>query len=277
MELSSTVLRPHEYISLKNAMRFLKNAMRFRTHEVVWCLLSAAAIEVAATPQQPSKLEELRAEVGVRVPHMAIGDVVSSRVPGIYEVESLDPPALLYVTADLSYLFAGDLFALAANKRPVNLTEARRERERREVLAASVARDAIVFERSTEISGSGPAAYIFTDVNCGYCRQMHEDIGGITGGGVEVRYLAFPIGGASSSARSYDTMVSVWCASDRRQALTDAKSDKDIPNRTCENTVAEQYELGRRLGVSVTPTIITVGGRLVEGYSGVDDLLSALR
>ena len=110
-----------------------------------------------------------------------------------------------------------------------------------------------------------------------HCRAVHADIGGNTGGGIEVRYLAFPIGGASSSTRSYDTMVSVWRASDRRGALTDAKSDKDIPNRTRENTVAEQYELGRRLGVSVTPTIITVDGQLVEGYSGVDDLLSALR
>ena len=53
--------------------------------------------------------------------------------------------------------------------------------------------------------------------------------------------------------------------------------DKDVLNRTCENTVAEQYELGRRLGVSVTPTIITAGGLLVEGHAGVDDLLSALR
>ena len=199
-------------------------------------------------------------------------------MPGIYEVESLDPPALLYVTADRSYLFAGDLFALSENEMPANLSEAHRERERQEVLATSTAvDDAIVFERPTDISGRGPTAHVFTDVNCEYCRSVHEDIGGITGGGVEVRYLAFPIGGASSSTRSYDTMVSVWCASDRRGALTDAKSDKDIPNRTCENTVAEQYELGRRLGVSVTPTIITVDGRLVEGYSGVDDLLSALR
>ena len=193
-------------------------------------------------------------------------------------MESLDPPALLYVTADLSYLFAGDLFGLAVNKLPANLTEVRRERERRDMLAGSLAaKDAIAFGRSTAFSGRGRTVYIFTDVNCGYCRELHEDIGHLTDGGVEVRYLAFPIGGALSSARSYETMVSVWCASDRRRALTEAKSDTGIHHRTCENTVAEQHKLGLRLGVSVTPTIITVDGQLVEGYSGPDDLLSTLR
>lgn len=70
---------------------------------------------------------------------MTIGSVVRSPVAGIYEVESLDPPALLYVTGDLSHLFAGDLFELEPNELPVNLTEARRERERRDVLEGSTA------------------------------------------------------------------------------------------------------------------------------------------
>ena len=49
--------------------------------------------------------------------------------------------------------------------------------------------------------------------------------------GIEVQYLAFPRAGLGSD--DYRKMVSVWCAPDRRKALTDAKAGRNVPTRTC--------------------------------------------
>ena len=41
--------------------------------------------------------------------------------------------------------------------------------------------------------------YIFTDVDCGYCRKLHKEVPALNKAGIEVRYLAFPRGGLQSS------------------------------------------------------------------------------
>ena len=45
-------------------------------------------------------------------------------------------------------------------------------------------------------------------------------------------------------------MVSVWCADDRRKALTDAKSDRAVPSKTCKTPVDMQYRAGQRMGLT---------------------------
>ena len=57
-------------------------------------------------------------------------------------------------------------------------------------------------------AGTKEIVYVFTDVNCGYSRMLHQDIGQLNDLGIEVRYLAFPRGGPGTS--TYDKMVSIW-------------------------------------------------------------------
>jgi thiol:disulfide interchange protein DsbC len=61
-------------------------------------------------------------------------------------------------------------------------------------------------------------------------------------------------------------MVSVWCAADRKKALTDAKSDKALKMVDCKNTVTMQYDVGQRAGLTGTPMILTKDGTQVGGY-----------
>jgi thiol:disulfide interchange protein DsbC len=35
-------------------------------------------------------------------------------------------------------------------------------------------------------------AYVFTDVDCGYCRKIHNEVPVMNQMGIEIRYLAFP-------------------------------------------------------------------------------------
>ena len=64
---------------------------------------------------------------------------------------------------------------------------------------------------------------VFTDIECGYCRKLHSEIAEYNRQGIAVQYMAFPRMGLGS--QDHREMISVWCASDRKQALTDAKTD----------------------------------------------------
>ena len=71
-------------------------------------------------------------------------------------------------------------------------------------------------------------------------------------------------------------MISVWCASDRKQALTDAKSDKPIVAKDCTNPVNMEYDVGQRLGISGTPAIFAPDGTQLGGYLPPQQLREAL-
>jgi thiol:disulfide interchange protein DsbC len=82
--------------------------------------------------------------------------------------------------------------------------------------------------------------------------------------GIAIHYMAFPRAGIGSD--SYDKFVSVWCSDDKKEALTLAKNGTDPVPKTCQNPVADQYELGREVGVTGTPAMLTSDGTLMPGY-----------
>jgi len=111
---------------------------------------------------------------------------------------------------------------------------------------------------------------IFTDLDCGYCRKMHREVPKLVELGIEVRYMAYPRHGVGSE--SYNRMVSIWCAKDPKEAMTVAMEHGQIKDMTCQNSIEEQMVLGRRIGVSGTPTLIFSDGTLWGGYLSADRL-----
>ena len=111
-------------------------------------------------------------------------------------------------------------------------------------------------------------ANVFTDIDCGYCRRLHENIESINEAGVTVRYLPFPRAGVNS--QSYEKMVSVFCADDPNETLTAAKAGKPIESSTCENNVATNYKLAQSMGIMATPTGIYSNGESIQGFPGVE-------
>lgn len=141
---------------------------------------------------------------------------------------------------------------------------------RRSLLAKANHGDRIVF-------AAPDAKYtisVFTDIECGYCRRLHQDIAELNRNGISVEYLAFPRMGLGS--KDYTDMISVWCASDRRQAMTAAKQGGTVPAKNCTNPVAMQYKLGQELGVNGTPAIFAPDGSQLGGYLPPAQLRAAL-
>ena len=164
---------------------------------------------------------------------------------------------IVYATSDGKYLIQGRVIDLDTRE---DLTEGAKAEVRREVMADMDTSNQIVFapeEPDYELT-------VFTDIDCGYCRKLHEQVPQYNEEGISIRYMAFPRAGIGS--RSYEKAVTVWCSDDQQQAMTEAKAGVEMAPIQCENPVAEQYQLGMTLGVSGTPALLTPDGQLIPGY-----------
>jgi thiol:disulfide interchange protein DsbC len=116
--------------------------------------------------------------------------------------------------------------------------------------------------------------YVFTDIDCGYCRKLHSEIDQYLKLGIEVRYLFFPRAGKDSD--SYFKAVTVWCAKDRNAALTKAKSGENLARKQCDNPIDEHMALAEAMGANGTPMIVTEKGVIMPGYVPAEQLLKML-
>jgi thiol:disulfide interchange protein DsbC len=190
-----------------------------------------------------------------------IGSVEEAGVTDFYRVTIVSGPTL-YMPASADYFFSGDLFQMTAT-RFVNLTEQAEGRERKELMAQLNPAEMIVFSPRPPVMAKAHIT-VFTDIDCGYCQKLHQEVPALNAMGIEVRYMAFPRAGLGSP--SYDKLVSAWCSSSQTEALTALKQRQQVPQQTCENPVAAQYEMGQKMGVTGTPAIFLEDGRLIPGY-----------
>jgi thiol:disulfide interchange protein DsbC len=58
--------------------------------------------------------------------------------------------------------------------------------------------------------------------------------------------------------------------------MTQAKMGNDPEPAQCVNPIAEQYQLGKELGVTGTPSLVTAEGRMIPGYVPPEQLRQRL-
>ena len=164
---------------------------------------------------------------------------------------------IVYATADGKYLIQGRVIDMETRE---DLTEGAKSGIRREIMADMDRSSQIVFapeEPAYELT-------VFTDIDCGYCRKLHNQVAEYNEQGISIRYMAYPRAGIGS--RSYEKAVTVWCSEDPNEAMTEAKAGAEMAPIQCDNPVAEQYQLGMAMGVSGTPALLTSDGQLIPGY-----------
>lgn len=164
---------------------------------------------------------------------------------------------IYYATSDAKYLISGRVIDLDTR---TDITDQARSGIRKAYL------DGLDPAEQISFSPAEPdfELLVFTDIDCGYCRKLHDQIDDYMAEGIAIHYLAFPRAGVGS--HSFDKYVSVWCAADKQVALTDAKSGTDPEPLKCDNPIEGQYQLGRELGVTGTPALLTSDGTLIPGY-----------
>ncbi|MEQ1638334.1 MAG: DsbC family protein [Methylococcales bacterium] len=207
----------------------------------------------------------IKKALAISMPSAKLDSVKVSEIKGLYEV--VIGSTIFYVSEDGKYLVQGRLVDIAAKK---DLTEQKLVTIRQSVLAKLNKDETIDFNAPIHKH----TVYVFTDIDCGYCRKLHSEIDQYLAEGISVRYLFFPRAGKGSG--SYDKAVSVWCAKDRNKALTLAKQDKPIEAKTCPNPIDKHMQLAEEFEVRGTPMIVTDKGTVFPGYIPAKHLAETL-
>ena len=215
-------------------------------------LLITVAYADVAEDKDFGKVEE---KIRTLVPNATTMAISETPIEGILQVQINSD--IVYVTANGQYLLQGQIMDIATR---TNITDQAKSGIRLGLLAGLNQDEQISFAPENPKYD----LLVFTDIDCGYCRKLHNQIAEYNAEGIAIHYMAFPRAGVGSD--SYDKFVSVWCAADQKEALTLAKNGAEPVPLKCPNPVTDQYELGRQVGVTGTPALVTTDGTLIPGY-----------
>ena len=230
--------------------------------------VGAASSVESAVPATPGEAA-IRAKFRTSLPQLNIVSIEETVAPGIYGI-TLSSGEEMMTNADGSFIFSGDL--LAVQERGIlNISEQNRGKKRIKALSTLKDENLVVFQAEGEEKGEVIA---FTDTSCGYCQKFHAEIPALNKLGITVKYAAWPRYGLQSPAGK--VIADVWCAKDRANAMTMAKTRRSVGETVaaCDVTtlINEQISLGRQVGVKGTPALFTLDGRQIGGYRSAADL-----
>ncbi|PZP60872.1 MULTISPECIES: thioredoxin fold domain-containing protein [Pseudoxanthomonas] len=222
----------------------------------------------AAAPASNDPVEaRVRAALKQLNPQVDVDYVGKAPLPGFREV--IAAGQLVYVSDDGKYLVQGNVIDVAQRKDLMQGSDALAQ-YRQNLLKSVKQADRIVFAPANPKY----TVSVFTDIECGYCRKLHSQIADYNKQGIAVEYLAWPRMGLGS--QDHKDMISVWCAADRRKALTEAKASGQVAARDCTNPVTMEYNVGQRLGVNGTPAVFAPDGNQIGGYLPPAEMRAAL-
>jgi thiol:disulfide interchange protein DsbC len=225
-------------------------------------LIGAVSVSALASDSSDAKV---RAAIKSLVPGATIDSIAEAAMPGFYEV--VLGGQIVYVSEDGRFLLQGSIYDIPTK---TDLTESARAQMRRVALKDFGADKRIAFSPAKPKH----TVTVFTDIDCGYCRRLHQQMADYNKLGIAVEYLWFPRAGVGSE--SFDKAVSVWCAADRRIAMTEAKNGAEMDKKECANPIEEEYALGNKIGVTGTPAVIAADGTQLGGYLPPEQMLQRL-
>ena len=198
---------------------------------------------VLAQAQEMSTEDRILKALSEARPDFEFTDVRPAPIEGLYQARVVGGP-VLYVSPDAQLMIAGDMFTIEPGG--FGRYEDPAVVEKRKQLAAQLdEEDTIAFAPEGE---SKAVVYVFTDVDCGYCRRLHSQMSAYQDGGetkpgyndlgIEIRYLAYRL-----------------------------KNLQSVDNKSCDNNpVAKHYRLGGEFGVNGTPALVLPNGTVQPGY-----------
>ena len=217
---------------------------------------------LAKTASDPSVLdvEALKAKINSSL-GLTVVKVEATPVPGIALL--ITNQGLFYASYNGDFFIQGKVYSLGSTV--TDLAEESLAKIRLEGIE-NFKDDMIVYKAENEKY----VVTVFTDITCGYCRKMHEQMSDYNERGITFRYLAYPRSGIKDRmgnlSQGFKDLRSVWCSDDTAKALTKAKAGSGIPYRICDAPIEAQFDFGRQIGVNGTPAIILSNGMMIPGY-----------
>ncbi len=226
------------------------------TAEMETKVLIKKADEATAPLSEDEQIKQLRAQIDAQIPGMPIKSITATPVAGVYEL--ISDGQIYYINQDASFLLTGNMIDLNTEQ---NLTELRLGGLHMDLLADIDESNMLIYEPDEP---SDRSITVFTDISCGYCRLLHEQIDTLLDSGVRVRYLMFPRAGLDTAA--HEALESVWCAENPQAAMTTAKAGGQIDAASCDNPIEQHVDVAQQVGLRGTPLIYLDTGERVHGY-----------
>jgi len=228
--------------------------------------VNAQETKVVAVNEVDPNIEVIRTQLRLLAPRLKTDSIIKSPIAGLYEV--MYGFNIIYISSNGRFLIQDDEIIDLVKRE--NLTQPRINPARIKAVNAMGEENMIIF-------GKKDAKYtisVFTDIDCGYCRQMHSKINEFIENDIRIRYLFFPRAGIGSE--SYKKAVSVWCADDKKAAMTEYKQGKKLDSLACDNPILKHMALAEELGVNATPTLILPDGFILPGALSATKLKATL-
>lgn len=231
------------------------------SRKVAACLLIVWGLTAGIANADETKVRQL---LQTKFPTMTVDSVTKSPFAGLYEVV-LDGE-VIYTNDQIEFFLAGNLYDVRTLP-PRNLTQINAVQLTAKTLSS--AHD----QALKRVNGNGRRTlYTFEDPNCGYCKQLHRELGKVAD--VTIYTFLLPI----LSADSVEKSKAVWCASDRVKAWDDVMTKAVVAggSRTCDTPIEKNIQLMRRFGIRGTPAIYLANGQQVGGYIPAEKIEQAL-
>ncbi len=113
--------------------------------------------------------------------------------------------------------------------------------------------------------------YVFTDPQCHFCSQLHEELKQVED--LQTFFFLYPL-----TPASYEKAKAVWCSQGKLKALEETYGGMELRPPSCDaSPIDKNMQLGKRLLVESTPTLLFQNGKIVEGYTPPDTLGNLLK
>jgi len=215
--------------------------------------LAAPAAQDAAQPLTPEATAVKQALQG-KFPGAVIGGVSKLPYLDLYEVQFDE--RVVYTDAKGSYVIVGSIYDSTSKQ---NLTEERVRKLNR------VAWDSLPMNLAfVRVKGDGSRRLvIFSDADCPFCKQLEKEMKGLDN--VTIYTFLFPIDQLHPDASRKSAII--WCAQDKAKAWDEFFATSKLPDNKgdCQTPIAETVQLGQRLHINATPTLVFADGTTVPG------------
>jgi len=169
---------------------------------------------------------------------------------------------IVYIHKNLRYVIHGQIIDRQI-KRNITLDRLKDFRK--------VNTSALPLENAIPMGQGKRKLYVFTDPQCHFCFQLHEELKQIND--LQTFFFLYPL-----TAASYEKAKTIWCSQGKLKALEETYEGKELRSPSCDaSPIDKNMQLGKRLLVESTPTLLFQNGKMMEGYTASDTLENLLK
>ena len=200
-----------------------------------------------------------------KFPGANVRNVAKSGYFGLYEAQF--DGQLVYTDAKVAYVIVGSVYDTATK---TNLTEARLRKLNRvdfETLPLELA--------MKKVKGNGTRKLaIFSDADCPFCARLEKELKNVDD--ITIYTFLYPIDQLHPDAARKSKII--WCSPDRMKAWDEFHATGKLPDNKgdCETPLDATHELGQKLRVNATPTLVFADGSIIPGALPKDRLETEL-